>query len=151
MSRSMKTTGNGLKARSTDGANQVPDAATGVVAFGLASKEKSSKDQGVPLARTAPLLDFLYFSREKLRSSMPVGASQATQLATPDAAMTPRVKALVAAVERATERLERCSARCDRALTHQARVDLRNAERDLVSLKDALKFEMARAPSRAVQ
>jgi hypothetical protein len=63
--------------------------------------------------------------------------------------MAPRVKALAAAVERATEHLLRCSARYERSQTHQARVDVRNAERELASLKDALKFEMARATTQA--
>jgi len=65
--------------------------------------------------------------------------------------MTPRVNALAAAVERATEHLLRCSARYERSPTHQARVDVRNAERELASLKEALRFEIARAPNRAVQ
>jgi hypothetical protein len=63
--------------------------------------------------------------------------------------MTPRARALAAAIDRATEHLERCRARCDRSANHQSQNDLRNAERELASLKDALKFEMVRGPLRA--
>ena len=38
MCRSMTTIGNGLRVRSTDGASQVPDVATGGAAFGSTSK-----------------------------------------------------------------------------------------------------------------
>jgi hypothetical protein len=60
--------------------------------------------------------------------------------------ITPRAKALAAAVERATEHLEQCMARFERLQSNQARIDVRNAEQELVSLKNALKLEMARAP-----
>jgi hypothetical protein len=60
--------------------------------------------------------------------------------------VTPRAKALAAAVERATENLKQCMARLERLQSSQARIDVRNAEQELVSLKNALKLEMARAP-----
>jgi hypothetical protein len=63
--------------------------------------------------------------------------------------ITPRARALADAVKRAEEHLVKCAARYERLRSPQSRIDHHNADREVASLKNALKLELAKASLRA--